>query len=185
MKLHDRIHLKKITEEDLPQLYYWRNQKEIRKVMMNSDVITWDQHSSWYRTYVDNQNSITKIFYFDNIPYGVLNVYDIDTQNQRCQWGFYIGNLSAPRGIGSILGYASLQYIFDALDVRKVFAEVISFNEKSIRFHHKLGFVEEGILRKHLLKDKEYIDLYLFGILRAEWEEKRNELLKSIEGRFI
>ncbi|MDF2065812.1 UDP-4-amino-4,6-dideoxy-N-acetyl-beta-L-altrosamine N-acetyltransferase [Bacillus sp. Cr_A10] len=185
MNLEERIRLKSITDEDLFIIFKWRNQQSIRNVMINSEIITWNQHISWYNDYKDNHKSITKIFYFDDIPYGVLNVYDIDCKNQKCKWGFYVGELTAPSGMGTILGYTSLNYIFENLKIKKLTAEVLSFNEKSLRFHYKLGFTNEGILREHLLMNNVYKDLYIFVILKEEWDDKKNEILKFLEGRFL
>lgn len=45
----------------------------------------------------------------------------------------------------------------------------IDFNERSLRMHRKLGFREEGRLRKIDFKNGEYHDRVMFGLLREEW----------------
>ena len=185
MILDLKIKLKRITVEDLPMLYEWRNQTSIRKVMINSDLISWKEHVTWYNKYKENENSRTMIFYYENIPYGVLNVQGIDYSNQRCEWGFYVGDLSAPRGIGTILGYASLNYIFEEIGMRKVSAEVLDYNDKSLGLHKKLGFIKEGLLREHIIKNEKSIDVILYGIFKEEWQKRRKTIVESIEGRLL
>jgi len=185
MSIKERAMLKDIDENDLPFLLNWRNQESIREVMFNSNMILWAQHNQWFNKLQKNDSAISKIFYFDNIPYGVLNITQIDLVNNTCEWGFYIGSLTAPKGIGTILGYTALNYIFQELHVRKLFAQVFDFNDKSINFHNKMGFTQEGKLRAHILKNGQYIDVFLYGFLSSEWEEQSLILKNIIEGRLI
>ena len=50
----------------------------------------------------------------------------------------------------------------------KVTAHVFSHNLASARVLEKCGFQQEGFLRKHFLKDKQFIDARLFALLRGE-----------------
>lgn len=175
--------LKDITKEDLKQILDWRNQESIRKVMYNSNIILIEQHIQWFERLQKSETAISKIFYYNQIPYGVLNVKDIDRVNNKCEWGFYIGVDNAPRGMGTILGFTSLNYIFHELSIRKLSAEVLSINEKSAVFHKNLGFAQEGVLRKHILKEENYIDIILFGLLNESWIEQSEQIKKMIEGR--
>lgn len=177
--------LKDITETDLKQMLTWRNQDYIRKVMYNSDIILMDQHLQWFERLQKSETAISKIFYYNQVPYGVLNVNQIDRVNNRCEWGFYIGVNNAPRGMGTILGFISLNFIFHELSIRKLSAEVLSINEKSAIFHKKLGFTQEGVLRKHILKDESYIDILLYGLLNEEWKEQSAHIKRMIEGRYL
>lgn len=185
MSLEKRVILKDITKDDLPLLLNWRNQESIREVMFNTDVILWEQHSQWFNNLQKSDSVVSKIFYFDQIPYGVLNITQIDSINQTCEWGFYIGSPHAPKGMGTILGYTALNYIFQELHIRKISAQVFDFNDKSINFHNKMGFTQEGKLREHVLKNGRYIGILLYGFLSSEWREQSLRVRKSIEERVI
>jgi len=185
MSIEERAKLKEIDENDLPLILNWRNQGSIRGVMYNSDMILWEQHSQWFNKLQKSDSAISKVFYFDDIPYGVLNITQIDPVNNTCEWGFYIGSLTAPKGMGTILGYTALNYIFQELHIRKLSAQVFEFNNKSINFHNKMGFTQEGKMRAHVLKNGQYIDILLYGFLSSEWEEQSLLLKELIEGRII
>lgn len=185
MSIEERAILKEINESDLVFLLDWRNHAFIREVMFNSEVISWEQHSQWFHKLQQSDTAISKIFYFDNIPYGLLNITQIDPVNNTCEWGFYIGSLTAPKGMGTILGYTALNYIFQEFHIRKLSAQVFEFNNKSINFHNKMGFTQEGKLRAHVLKDGQYIDILLYGFLSLEWGEQSLLLKELIEGRII
>lgn len=183
MQINERISLKNIEEKDLELILQWRNQDHIRKVMFNSNIITMEQHINWYKNLKQKENSLSKIFYFDDIPYGVLNITNINKLNNTCEWGFYIGDSKTPHGMGTVLGYASLNYLFDVLNLRKVCGEVIENNKKSRNFHEKLGFKNDGILRKHIFKENDYADIYIYSIFDKEWEVQSKNIKLLIEGR--
>lgn len=185
MSIEERAELKDITEDDLQLLLKWRNQESIREVMFNSDMILWEQHSQWFNKLQRSDSVISKIFYFDHIPYGVLNITQVDLINHTCEWGFYIGSPHAPKGMGTILGYTALNYIFKELHIRKLSAQVFDFNNKSINFHNKMGFTQEEKLREHVWKNGRYIYIIHYGLLSSEWREKSLRLKKSIEERLI
>ena len=48
----------------------------------------------------------------------------------------------------------------------KIIAHVVTHNPASARVLEKCGFVQEGLLRKHFLKDGQFIDVKLFALLR-------------------
>lgn len=180
-----QANLKDIKETDLKQILDWRNQESIRNVMHNSNIISMDEHIQWFDRLQKSATSISKIFYYKQVPYGVLNVTQIDRINNKCEWGFYIGVNNAPRGMGTILGFTSLNFIFQELSIRKLSAEVLSNNEKSEIYHKKLGFTQEGVLRKHVWREENYIDILLYGLLNEEWKEHSVHIQRMIEGRYL
>lgn len=185
MNFIHKAELKDVKEANLKQILDWRNQESIRKVMYNSGIILLDEHVQWFERLQKSEAAQSKIFYYDHVPYGVLNINQIDQINNKCEWGFYIGDNNAPKGMGTILGFTSLNYIFDELSIRKVTAEVLSMNGKSATFHRKLGFTQEGLLRKHIIKDGNYLDVLLYGIFKEEWEEHSVNIQRIIEGGYL
>lgn len=185
MSIEERAILKDIDENDLSLLLNWRNQEAIREVMFNSNTISWEQHNQWFNKLQNDDSAKSKLFYFDNIPYGVLNITQIDPVSNTCEWGFYIGSPTAQKGMGTILGYTALNFIFQELYIRKLSAQVFDFNDKSIKFHEKMGFTQEGKLRAHVMKDGQCIDVFLYGLLSSEWGEQSLLVKKAIEGRLI
>jgi RimJ/RimL family protein N-acetyltransferase len=82
-----------------------------------------------------------------------------------------IGNL-AWRGQGygaEALGLA-LGFAFDELNLHRVQLTVFSYNQVAIALYEKLGFSREGVYREHLRRDGTWHDMYLYGLLRREWE---------------
>lgn len=185
MIIDEKVLLKDICEDDLLLILKWRNQETIREVMFDSSIITWKTHINWFNRIKISETAVSKVFYFEDVPFGIINITQIDTINNSCEWGFYIGAQDVPPGMGTILGYTALNYIFQDLKIRKVLAEVLDFNDKSAHFHKKMGFTQEGLLREQVLKNGKYIDVLLFGCLSSEWNEQSKLIRKSIERRLI
>ena len=179
MMLANRAILRDIQYEDLLLVLKWRNQNYIRNVMYNSDYISIKQHLAWYEKLLINEKAVSKLFYFDGVPYGVVNINEINHIHKSCEWGFYIGELNASRGMGTVLGYTALNYIFNELKLRKVNASVLENNPRSKHFHEKLGFSHDVTLREHIFKEGQFMDVNLYSILHEEWKN----YLKQVEER--
>ena len=185
MNIENRAILKNIQFEDLPLVLKWRNQVHIRNVMFNSNIILKEEHRTWFENLQNTKTAISKIFYFDEIPYGVVNINQMNPVHNSCEWGFYIGEVSAQRGMGTVLGYTALNYIFNELNIRKVNAEVIENNPKSRIFHEKLGFKHDRTLRKHIFKDNKYMDIDVYSMFNTEWISDSKRIEKKIKEWYL
>ena len=167
-----------VTEEHIELIYNWRNQPNIRSVMYDSKPINWDKHVAWFNSILKNDMKYVKIFIYDQVPYGVGNFSLKDKKNDMGEWGFYIGEQNAPKGMGTALAYKMLEYIFEDLNIRKLCAEVLDYNENSIKFHEKVGFQKEGILREHIYINNSYCDIHLFSYFKKDWNKSKAQLEK-------
>jgi RimJ/RimL family protein N-acetyltransferase len=65
-----------------------------------------------------------------------------------------------------------LAYAFLELNLHRVSLRVFSLNEKAIHIYHKLGFVEEGVMRQSLYRNGQWHDIILMGLLKEEYLSK-------------
>lgn len=176
----EKLMLMDLTKNHLEQIFNWRNQPFIRDVMFNSELIQWENHIKWFESILQNENKIFKVLYYDDVPYGVANFSITDLNNSVGEWGFYIGDKNAPKGMGKALAYMILNFLFEEQCVRKVCAEVLDYNLVSLKFHEKIGFKPEGLLRKQIYKNNRFCDIYLFSIFKEEWKVAREIIEKEI-----
>jgi UDP-4-amino-4,6-dideoxy-N-acetyl-beta-L-altrosamine N-acetyltransferase len=182
VNIFDHAYLKEIEESDLDLILQWRNQEHIRNVMFDSRIITMEDHKKWYEKNRISKQASIKIFYIGDVPLGIINITNIDRQNDKCDWGFYIGASKAPKGSGTIMGYLALNHIFYEKKIRKLCAQVLNFNLKSLEFHKRLGFKSEGILRQHIKKNNIYVDVINFALFKNEWDEKSQYIRIPLKG---
>ncbi|MCA0754948.1 UDP-4-amino-4,6-dideoxy-N-acetyl-beta-L-altrosamine N-acetyltransferase [Paenibacillus sp. N4] len=177
---HGSYLLRPMKESDLDIVLKWRNSDRIRENMYTDRLITMEEHSLWYATIQHTRASDCSIFEIDGQSMGFINFTGFDPLNQSCHWGFYVGEPQAPRGSGSIMGFLGLEHCFENLLMSKCFGEAFVFNTASIAFHRKLGFREEGSLRKQILKNGRYEEVMTFVLLAEEWFRIKNELRSKI-----
>jgi len=66
-----------------------------------------------------------------------------------------------------------LRYYFEELRYQKVTVSVYSFNEESIALHKRLGFKQEGCLRRMIYTRGQYFDRLLFGLTADEFAVRK------------
>jgi Acetyltransferase (GNAT) domain len=65
-----------------------------------------------------------------------------------------------------------LRYHFQGLGYQKVTVNVHAFNEASIRLYDRLGFRQEGRLRRMTYTRGRYFDSLIFGLTSEEFRER-------------
>ncbi|MBN9654817.1 UDP-4-amino-4,6-dideoxy-N-acetyl-beta-L-altrosamine N-acetyltransferase [Halobacillus sp. GSS1] len=178
----NEYHLRSVESTDLPIIWKWRNAEHIRKHMYNDKVIPWEEHTAWFEKEQQNTSSSFYIFIYQERPLGVVRFTNIDLENGTCDWGFYIGDQRAPKGAGTVMGMLALDLIFKNDSIRKVCAEVLDFNIASLRYHQKLGFLQEGKLVEQLKREDQLIDVIPMGLFKDVWNKRRKTLMRGQEG---
>lgn len=180
MKRED-FHLQPVEERDLQLILSWRNSERIRAYMYSDHLITPEEHRVWFEKLKQDQRDIFfLVFYYQTHPVGIVQFNNIDNQIKKCEWGFYIGEENVPKGTGAVMGLLGLEYIFEKHHIHKVYGESFVFNQPSIKFHSKLGFQQEALFQKHVLKNGKYEDVIVFGLLRENWLKQKSTLVKNI-----
>jgi len=159
--------LRLMQKEDLRKILHWRNSERIRKNMFTDHIISEEEHLTWFNSFNREKNTYL-IFEFNNRPVGMVYFTDIDKYNSKCYWGFYLGETGLPKGTGLLMGSLGLEFAFNDLKIRKLCSEAFAFNESSIKFHKKLGFIQEGYLVEHIKKDGCYEDVIVFTLFNKK-----------------
>jgi UDP-4-amino-4,6-dideoxy-N-acetyl-beta-L-altrosamine N-acetyltransferase len=176
MPKQEDFRLRPLGRSDLPLVLEWRNSDRVRANMYSDHVIAMDEHVAWFDGLQRKKKTIVQIFEHFSKPLGVVNITDIDKKNEKCSWGFYLGDVSAPRGFSSIMGFLSLEYIFEVLKMRKLCGEVLAFNAKSVHYHERLGFTVEGRLARHVFKNGVYEDVVCMALFNDTWADNKEKL---------
>lgn len=177
------IELIPLKENDIELVREWRNSPEVSQYMYTDDFITKDQQEKWLDKINQEENSRYWIVKYEDQKIGLASITDIDRRNNKCFWGFYLGNTEIRgKGIGAKIEYNVLKIVFDEMKLNKLCGEVFSFNEKVVKMHEKFGFRREGYLRNHIFKNNKYHDVIVIGLLNSEWTQLNEGLRKKIYG---
>lgn len=160
--------LRPMAESDLEQVLEWRNHPEVRSYMYSTHEIRMDEHCVWFASASKNPAIALLIYEQDGRAQGFVNI-----TRTRCaevaDWGFYLAP-DAPKGSGRELGKQALNYAFVQLRLHKVCGQALGFNTRSIAFHKRLGFTEEGRLREQHFDGSQFHDVVCFGLVSNEWQ---------------
>jgi [ribosomal protein S5]-alanine N-acetyltransferase len=94
---------------------------------------------------------------------------------------YHLGKPWWGKGYASEAASAVIDSIYSMPLVHRVSAEVVAENIASIKVLEKAGMKQEGRLRGKFFKDGIYRDLFVYSILRNEWQQKKaQELVKPL-----
>ena len=180
MAKREDYQLRPLQESDLEMVLSWRNSERVRANMYTDHIISFEEHQTWFKKIKDEPTVDYLICEFQNHPIGLVNFINIDKNNNKCYWGFYLGETATPLGGGGALGFISMEYIFELVNFRKVCSEVLSFNNKSLKLHKKFSFQEEGCFKKHIYKNLEYQDVICLALFQEDWLRNKNDIAKIV-----
>ncbi|SFR42239.1 UDP-4-amino-4,6-dideoxy-N-acetyl-beta-L-altrosamine N-acetyltransferase [Marinobacter gudaonensis] len=163
--------LRAMTANDLVPVLAWRNHESVRRFMYTQHEISPAEHRRWFKRCEQDSNRHLLIYEEGKQPLGFMNI-TVAGDSRIADWGFYNAP-EAPKGTGGRLGRLALHYSFDTLGLHKLCGQALAYNEGSIRFHEKLGFTREGVLRQQHFDGNRYHDIVCFGLLKHEWDKNR------------
>lgn len=103
-------------------------------------------------------------------PIGVVALMNISEANTSADLSIIVG---APddrqRGYGAEAIEVMLRHGFEEIGLNRVGLSVFAFNEEAISTYEKLGFEEEGRLRRAIKRGGSFHDAILMSVLKSEW----------------
>lgn len=160
-----------MTKADLEPVLGWRNHVDVQRFALTQHEISLEEHARWFAKASTEVGKFLLVFESAGTGLGFVQ-FSGAIKMGVADWGFYAAP-NAPKGTGRALGLGALDFVFQTVGVRKVCGQVLDFNEPSIRFHRRLGFMEEGVLRDRCEIAGHYHDLICFGLLQRDWLEIR------------
>lgn len=159
----------------------WRNSEAVAKFLYSDHRISRDEHLNWISRVAVSQESQYWIIKHQGKPVGLSGVYDKSAHNRRCSWMFYLGNeASRGCGIGSLVEFCVVEYVFYTLKYIKLSCEVFEFNDAVIRLHKAHGFKQECHLKSHIWKGNQWNDVVGLALLEPEWAAIRPEIIERL-----
>jgi UDP-4-amino-4,6-dideoxy-N-acetyl-beta-L-altrosamine N-acetyltransferase len=172
------VKLRNVRERDLEKIMNWRMQPSVTKYMNTDPVLTLEKQKKWFKSIRADDTCKYWIIVADGTDIGVLGIVDIDEQNKHCTWAMYIADEDfRGKGIAKRLELNLYDYLFYHLKLHRLWSHILAFNEHIIEnVHKKVGAEVEGVMKDHVYKNGEFIDVTVMGITSDRWE--------SIKGNF-
>jgi ribosomal-protein-serine acetyltransferase len=105
----------------------------------------------------------------DGVLCGAVRLKNVEPQNRKAAVAYYLGADYQGRGIATIAVRGVLGYAFGRLGLNRVELDCAVSNTPSVRVAERLGFIREGELREDELLEGEFVNHYVYGLLRSEF----------------
>jgi RimJ/RimL family protein N-acetyltransferase len=126
---------------------------------------------------LEERDSITFVVYTldGDKAIGFVGLNGISWNNRDAWVGIGIWDAEyRGKGYGTDAMRLALRYAFTELNLHRVTLGVFEYNPRAQRSYQKAGFTLEGRVRQELNRNGQRWDGLYMGILREEWEKKRN-----------
>ena len=170
-----RVHLTPLTSRDLPVMAQWYQDTGFLR-LFDADP-AYPRAESELSEWLEARHRSRDGYMFGirlidrNELIGLVELDGISWANGVCGMSIAIGERGYWRkGYGQEAARLLLGFAFGELNLHRVQATILGYNERSIRMFERLGFQREGAFREFLHRDGQRFDMYLYGLLRAEWE---------------
>lgn len=104
----------------------------------------------------------------------VVGITDINKMMFTAEIGYQVNPKFRKQGIGTKAVFSLVTNVFEATNLRKLTATISDENIPSCKIVEKIGFKQEGLLRKHFIINGLEVDERFYGIFKDEVIDIKN-----------
>jgi RimJ/RimL family protein N-acetyltransferase len=101
---------------------------------------------------------------------GIMALLNLDWKHKNAELGYWVGKKYWNKGLATEAAQKMVDFGFKRLKLHRISARCFLNNDASRRVMEKVGMLQEGVFRKEVCKEGEFIDLVYYAVLREEWE---------------
>ncbi|NHM30001.1 GNAT family N-acetyltransferase [Neobacillus terrae] len=168
------IRLRELQMKDADGMLEWMHDPELMKnFRFDASSMTRQKVEAFIaESLIDEVNKHFAVVDEDDEYLGTISIKDIDPISKNGEYAIAmrkkaIGSGAALKGTKLILAKA-----FKEWDLEKVYLNVLTENRRAIRFYEKVGFLEEGQFKKHVLAHGSLRDLTWFAIFKEAYNDE-------------
>jgi ribosomal-protein-serine acetyltransferase len=173
--VNDEISLEFLEEVHAPTLFYLVNDnREYLKKWLpwvdNMQAV--DNAKNYIASCIKQAMEKTDFAYaimYERKMVGRIGIHHINQQNKIGEIGYWLADGLQGKGIVTKSCKALIYHGFNELGLNRIEIKCATGNDKSRAIAEKLKFKQEAILRQAELLNGNFIDLYLYSMLKEEW----------------
>lgn len=164
-----KVWLIPLKRENLETVRTWRNQVHVREMMEFREIISPLEQEKWFNSLDPLKNSY---FIFRSKRELIGLIYLKNFFNNEAEAGIFVGEKKYKgTGIAVYASLAILDYAFDVLKLKKVFAKVNKNNSVAIQYNSFLGFTVDSAINDIFIK---------MSIDEQGYQKKRKKIIEII-----
>jgi [ribosomal protein S5]-alanine N-acetyltransferase len=183
-----RLKLRKITLEDVDDMYYYGSNEDVSKF------VTWETHKTLSDTkqfiefvlnnYENKKVSPWGIEYKENGKFiGTIDFISWNTHHKIAEIGYVISQDYWGMGIATEAANELIKFGFNNMDLVRIQARCFVENKGSARVMEKIGMSFEGINRKGFFSKGKHQDIKMYSILKEEFSSLHNSKIENVNIR--
>lgn len=163
--------LRPLRAEDIPILWEHWTDVDVATRASNEPVkpLTLEETTDLFEELGKKDDLVRFAVEADGELVGNCTLHTIDKHNRCCQIGIALGKPHWGKGYGQAAVRILVDFAFKHHNMHRAGLEVLADDERAVACYRKVGFVEEGRLRKRDWLNGSYRDVLVMGILEEEW----------------
>ena len=168
-------YMRPLETDDVPHVYRWVNDPDIRPYLNRSELEMFEEEAEWIKTLPDRKhhNMVWMICTKDSERVGTMGLHTISWKDGTATTGAMLGNTAKQnQGIGQMAKMMLLNHVFNILNLRQIYSNVISYNPRSRAYSEKCGYVHFATYPEDILLNGTLHDVWILRVTRATWEPR-------------
>lgn len=172
-----KVTLREVRESDAPALMAMLTCEEVAEFI--SPLPRTEEGFKEFISEVHEQRLAGQSFCYGIVPdgyddaMGLFQVRQLEPGFVSAEWGFALGSPFWGSGVFQEGARAIIDFAFGVVGVHRLEARSIASNGRGNAALHKMGAMQEGILRRSFIRNGRYFDQILWSILKEDWRQSR------------
>ncbi|NEU56775.1 GNAT family N-acetyltransferase [Halorussus sp. MSC15.2] len=175
----EEVTLRPVEPADIEFVQRCMNDARVWRPALDVNPTNYDQCEEFFENVVSGEDGVHCLACDGDEPLGIVALTGsqygpTETARSRdAELAYWFAPEHHGQGYGSDAAETMVAYAFDDRNLRRVSAQVGSFNDASAGLLESLGFDHEGTLREAAWFRGEYHDVLCYGLLREDWRAER------------
>lgn len=165
----ERVQLRRMGPQDAADVVRLRSDPDVQTQLFSERPPTVAEHLRWLAD-VDARGDRHEFMIVERTSgqsVGTIGLSRIDPTHRRAEYGVLIGEPGARgKGLASEASRLLLDYAFRTLGLVRVYLHVFADNAAAVRLYERVGFLREGLLRRHVYKGGRFRDVVAMAAVR-------------------
>ena len=168
--------LRLVEKKDLEKLRALRNDESSWINLNTHGFISYEAQISWFNNLKKQK---TNLYFIIEKKRGAMvgsaYIRDIEKINKSCGIGANVLRNKRGNGYGAKIYDILINYIFNFLNMNRIWLQVLDSNQPAINLYKKKGFKIEGRLNEAVFRDGKYMDLISMRLLKSEFDKTKKK----------
>jgi RimJ/RimL family protein N-acetyltransferase len=156
-----------LKDNDLIILSTNKEDNELQELINDGDILATMSEKRWYR--LNMPERIEYRLEAKGQLVGSITLSNIRWFNHKAMVSVFIKLPEQNKGYAKRSLRMIIDHCFNMLNFHRLEAEIVDYNEKSVKLFESLGFEHEGTLREAKYYEGKYHDIYVYGLLKHSY----------------